>query len=226
VVTYNGAHPVTVRIKDVTAQSFKLQLDEWEYLDQSHTKETVAYAVLEQGRHVLADKTVIDVGTLQAGAQAASVAFSNAFGQTPVVVAQAQTASDPRAVVTRLDKVTASGFQVELQGEEKGAAHGAELVGYLAVQTAAASQAIEIGRVPKINHTWSYIQFNQPRAAAPVLLAAIQTLAGGNTAGLRFRDLGGKGVSVFIEEEQSGDSETQHVYEDVGYVLLPGGFIQ
>jgi hypothetical protein len=33
-------------------------------------------------------------------------------------------------------------------------------------------------------------------------------------------------VSVFIEEEQSGDDEPRHIYEDVGYVLLPKGFVQ
>jgi len=108
VVTKNGGHPVTVRIKDVTAKSFKLQLDEWEYLDQSHAQETVAYAVLERGRHVLADNTVIEVGTRKAFLQASAVSFEKAFGLQPVVVAQVQTANDARAVVTRLDKVSTS----------------------------------------------------------------------------------------------------------------------
>ena len=224
VVTKNGGHPVTVRIKDVTAKSFKLQLDEWEYLDQSHVQETVAYAVLERGRHVLADNTVIEVGTRKAFLQASAVSFEKAFGLRPVVVAQVQTANDARAVVTRLDKVSTSGFQVKLQGEEKNTAHDAEVVGYIAVQTSSKS-TIEIARISKINHEWSYIQFSQQHAGTPVLLAAIQTLAGGDTASLRFKDLSKSGVSVFIEEEQSGDSETKHTREDVGYVLLPVGFM-
>jgi len=225
VVTRNGAQPVTVRIKDVTVKAFKLQLDEWEYLDQSHAQETVAYAVLEAGRHVMADQTVIEVGTLKACSQSTAVPFSVAFGQQPVVVAQAQTVNDARAVVTRLDKVSTTGFQVKLQGEEQSTPHGAEVVGYIAVQ-AASTPTIEAARIPQINHSWSYLQFAQQRPATPVLLAAMQTSAGGDTAGLRFKDLSKSGVNVFIEEEQSGDSEVAHAFEDVGYVLLPEGFVQ
>ena len=43
------ADPVTVRVRNVTANSFEVQLQEWNYLDISHTPEQVPFLVVEGG---------------------------------------------------------------------------------------------------------------------------------------------------------------------------------
>ncbi len=57
-----GRHPLNVRIRNVSSNSFEIHLDEWEYLDAWHTKETVDYLVIESGEHTLTDGSVIVAG--------------------------------------------------------------------------------------------------------------------------------------------------------------------
>jgi hypothetical protein len=54
----------------------------------------------------------------------------------------------------------------------------------------------------------------------PSVFAAMQTTDGGNTAGLRYKDLKTNSVHIRIEEEQSKDKETQHTTEVVGYLAI------
>jgi hypothetical protein len=54
IVTYNGGHPVHIRLKDVTQNSFAFKLEEWEYLDEWHTTETMNFIVAEAGTYKLA----------------------------------------------------------------------------------------------------------------------------------------------------------------------------
>jgi hypothetical protein len=62
VPSFNGPHPITLRVKDVNRASFKLQIQEWTYLDFVHTKETVSYMIVEEGTHKLKDGTLIQAG--------------------------------------------------------------------------------------------------------------------------------------------------------------------
>jgi len=48
----------------------------------------------------------------------------------------------------------------------------------------------------------------------------MQTTNGGDTATLRYRELTGGKVSVYVEEETSRDTEVDHAPEDVGYMVL------
>jgi hypothetical protein len=38
-LSYNGGDPSTVRAKDIMSNSFKVQIQEWDYLDGPHTTE-------------------------------------------------------------------------------------------------------------------------------------------------------------------------------------------
>lgn len=46
-VTMNGSQPVTIRVRNVTATSFSVWVDEWEYLNQTHLVENLTYLVVE-----------------------------------------------------------------------------------------------------------------------------------------------------------------------------------
>ena len=228
---FNGGDPTTVRIRNVTPNGFEWQMDEWDYRDGAHTSETVSYLVMESGAFELEDGTRVEVGRVFADHAFASVAFSQPFGETPVVLSQAQTRSDPAAVVTRQRNASAAGFEVRLQEQEANdPVHGVETVGWIAIEPGIAMTAgvpFEAATTEDaVTHRWHSLQFAQGYAD-PVLVAGVQTFDGGDTVGLRHRNVGPAGAEVFLEEEKSRDTEVSHTTEVVGYVVFdhPGSLV-
>lgn len=132
--TYNGGQPAHVRLKEVTGTGAQYQIEEWDYLDESHTTETLAYVVLEQGARTLHDGKQVRVGATTANHNWTGVGFED-IGGHPTVFTQSQTYKGSQAVVTRHRNIKSSGFQVRLQEEEgNDGVHAVETVGYLAIQ--------------------------------------------------------------------------------------------
>ena len=230
-LSFNGADPTTVRIRNVTSGAFEWQMDEWDYRDGAHTTETVGYLVMESGVFLLEDGTRVEVGTVSADHNFAAVAFSQAFGQTPVILSQAQTRADAAAVVTRQRSASVSGFEVRLQEEEAAdQVHGLETVGFVAIEPGVGMTAgvpFEAATTPDaVTHAWYALGFAQGYGDS-VFLAGVQTFDGGDTVGLRYRNLGPTSVEVFLEEEKSKDTETAHTSEVVGYLVFdrPGSLV-
>lgn len=73
---------------------------------------------------------------------------------------------------------------------------------------------------PGVTHEWRTVDLLFGFDGPPVVLAAMQTFNGGNTAETRIRDLATGEFSVKIEEERTGDAETAHIGETVGFVTL------
>jgi hypothetical protein len=227
--SYNGGHPSTARVRNVTSTGFQFQIDEWDYLDGGHTTETIGYLVVEAGRHMLEDGTQLMAGELSATHDWQSVELPNLVG-TPVVLAQVTSRAEPSAVTTRLRNVTGTGFEVRLQEEEANDGyHAAETVSYVAVQTAigvTAGLPFQVGLTSdSVQHTVTTVTFSQAFDAPPVFLANLQTADGGDPAALRYRSLSKTGGTVFIEEDQSQDSEQNHTTEAAGYFALQAGLI-
>ena len=132
--SYNGIQPSHIRVRNVTSTSFDYQLEEWDYLDQSHINEDIGYVVLERGMHVLSDGTLVEVGVAQTDHSWTNVSFSSSFSVAPVTLSQSQTFNGGQAVITRQRNGTTSGFEVRLQEEEGNDDwHFVETVGYVAV---------------------------------------------------------------------------------------------
>jgi hypothetical protein len=89
--SFNGPHPLTIRVKGVTRKQFQWQMQEWSYLDFAHTKETISYIIVEEGVHNLQDGTVIQAGKTIVGASRKSVKFDKKFTKRPVVLTQITT---------------------------------------------------------------------------------------------------------------------------------------
>lgn len=226
--TFNGSDPATIRIRSVSASSFQFQIDEWECRDGAHSTETMGYLVVEVGEHVLADGTKVKAGTVSAGDALVSVSFGSAFGAMPVVLTQAQTVNEATAVATRQQEVDASGFEVRLQEQEAAdGVHAAETVGWIAIDVHGGTSGgltMEAGRTGDVvYHDWHAISFTQSYAAAPVFLAGMQTTDGPDPSSVRCQGVTTAGAEVFIEEEDSYDSETNHTTEVVGYIALEAG---
>jgi hypothetical protein len=120
VPSFRGPHPVTLRVKDVTRAAFKLQIQEWSYLDFAHTKETVSYMVVEEGTHKLKDGTMIQAGKTKAAGRWTRVKLDSGFRQKPAVFTQITTQQKAnKRYNTRVNFVTNKAFQVKMQAEAK-----------------------------------------------------------------------------------------------------------
>ena len=224
--SFNGAQPITVRVRNVTSTSFQYQLDEWDYLDGGHTSETVSYLVVEAGTHDLGNGQTLIAGQQSVGTGFASISYREA-GPAPVVLTQVTTANDPSAVVTRVRSVSTTGFEVRLQEEENapdGGSHANETVAWVAISSGRgtagrAFEAVRSGATYQQN--FQTLSFGASYSN-PVLLATLQSYNGSDPATLRYQSLLPGSVSLKVEEETSRDSETGHANEVVGALVFAG----
>jgi hypothetical protein len=133
--TFHGRQPAHIRVKNVGADSFQFQIEEWDYLDQKHLLEDIGYIVFERGNHQLTDGRRIEAGKIQSNHSWTAVSLTSGFATAPVVVSLCQTANDTPAVITRHNSIASGGFNLKLQ-EEGGAdgIHATETAGYLAAE--------------------------------------------------------------------------------------------
>ena len=229
-LSFDGAEPAHVRLRDVADGDVEYKLEEWAYLDGAHVTETFHTLATEPGERELqlSDGTPYraKAGTTSVQANFVTVSLDGVFGsRTPVVLAQAQTFDGPDPIITRLRNVRGRSFRVRLQEEEAKGGHTTETVGYVALQQATGrlnGRPFEVRRTgATFTDEWSRLTFQQ-EYEAPQFVAALQTFNGPDTANLRYRNLSGTGVEVKVEEEQSADTETNHAAEAVGYAVFEG----
>ena len=228
-LSFNGSHESTVRIRNVTATSFDVRIQEWNFLDEWHTREEAGFMVIESGVHTLADGTVIAAGVNQnADSSWQDILFGHEFDSTPVVISQTTTLSEHAPVVTRQRDITPVGFRMMLQEEEANGEHGAEDTSWIAIATTQASNSNVISAYTtdhSITHHRSTLSFNSSSDHPQVVLAALQSFAESDTANLRFDRLEQNTLQIWVDEERSSDRETQHIAEAVGLVAMPQGII-
>ena len=214
----NGGQPGHVRIRDVTGGGLKWQIEEWEYLDEKHTRESVSYLVVEKGTHDVGGAS-IEAGTLEADENWQSTTLDGSFDGSPVVLSQSQTFAGNDPIVVRLQDVSGSGFDARVQEAEIRGGHTDERIGYIAVDGSGGS--FESGTVTTDDDWVS----PSPSTAYddPGFVASVQTTNGSDTVGLRHDDLAASDVDVQLEEEESRDGETSHTEETIGYVFGENG---
>ena len=114
--SYNGRHEVAVRIRDVSASSFTMYLDEPACRDQWHMHETVSWMAIENGIF----------GSLQAGLFSTPATLSDGFDWVPVslkqpidgepvIVTQIQTHRGGDWVTSRIRDITSDSFSFRLE---------------------------------------------------------------------------------------------------------------
>ncbi|NLS93660.1 MAG: cadherin-like domain-containing protein [Planctomycetaceae bacterium] len=220
-LSFNGSDPATIRIRNVKSNSFQVQVDEWDYLDGSHTEETFSYFVMESGVYVLGNGVQLIAGQVDTNQNWSTLYFPSKFDDQPVVLSQVQTANGSSAVVTRHRASSGSGFEVRLQEEESNdGTHSVETVGYLAMTQSGGSlsgidyEAFVISDV--FTDAWQKLGSHN----SSVLVAGVQSNYGTDPIGMRFRSSLFTGTEVRLEEETSKDSETGHVTEQIAYVTF------
>ena len=229
-----GVDPSTVRVRNVTSNSFEIQIDEWNYLNPVHPAEVVSYLVVEAGQYQLDDGTIIVAGN-QTGQDQNLQTYSlgsafDGLATNPIVLTSVVTASDPTAVTTRVIVDSNSQFRVRLQEEESAdGVHGEETVSYFAIQPAAGATGglhYNSGTF-SADHTGQFVNFDPGVDFSSVtsFFAGAQTASGGDPITLRNTALNAAGVDVFLEEEKSRDNEIAHGVETVGFFAINRGLI-
>ncbi|EMA47059.1 glycosyl hydrolase [Halococcus saccharolyticus] len=211
----NGEEPAHARLRAVWSGSAEWQIEEWRYMDLTHTKEDISYLVVESGDNEV-DGASVHAGTVEVDHEWQSVTFGSTFDQLPVVFTESQTVNGGDPIVTRTKDVTESGFSVRVQGEEARGSHVSEEVGYIAID-GNVDGVFEIGTITS-DEAWTPVTATTSYSE-PAFVSSMQTTHGGNTAGLRRRKLDASSAEVRVEEEESADDETNHVDETVGYLL-------
>ncbi|CAM2011254.1 fascin domain-containing protein [Acanthopleuribacter pedis] len=85
---------------------------------------------------------------------------------------------------------------------------------------------IDSDTVGNIDENWATVDFVGDFDFTPALFANMQTFNGTDPADLRIRNLGVSDFDVFVQEEQSKDSETAHNNETIGFLALAEGGIR
>ena len=231
--SYNGADPATVRIKDVTTSSFKISMQEWPYDDGNHGMEEISYLVFKAGKHELPGGIKLEAGTTntnnmyqtRCGSSSLSnfstVSLLSSFSSTPVIIASVMSYNEADTVNVRVWDGSTLGFKLALLEQENGNGHSVETIGYVAIEPGQ-NVKLEAGFKSNVSNTTSTINFNKTFTQVPTFLAAMQTMNGSDSSGLRLTDLSKSSVQIFVEEEKSCDTEINHVNENIGYIAVQG----
>lgn len=229
ILTTNDPAPAVVRIRNLDADGFDVRIQEWDYLDGVHALETVGYLVLERGSYVLPDGKRVEAGRFMTNKTGSFVAmpFSQPFLQVPVVLATVVSANEEDAVTNRVQTISTRTFEFRMQEQERNVqSHATETICYLAWEPSSGSvngMPFETGRTQNaVTQVYQTVSFRQSFANPPVFVSGMQTTDSADTANVRCRNLGRFRVEIQIDEEQSGDTETSHATEVVGYVALQG----
>ncbi|MEZ4631344.1 MAG: S8 family serine peptidase [Deinococcales bacterium] len=231
-LSFRSGHSAMIRIKEVTSDGVRFQIDEWDYLSTpakgngSHPAEDVSYIVWEQSSLQLGDLR-IEAGLLDVNQAWQQVNLKLNHPAAPVVLSQVQSYNNASAVTTRQRFKSRNAFEVRLQEEERAdGTHTNEKVAYFAVSRGNYSWGNLIIRTGstarKVTQNWYSQSFSASGAdnSTPILIAGIQSYFGAEPVVLRYRNLTRTGVQFRAQEEQSADRESRHPAEDVGYIIL------
>lgn len=248
--SYRGTQPVHIRLRNVGQDGFEYKLEEWDYQDQPHARETMFWVavapVVAEIPTVSGAAFSIRAGKTHANTEATSVDFSaGTFDNPPAVIPQSQTFNGKAdSIVTRLaGPPTSEGFSVFVQEQESlNNYHQSEEVGYIAAEVPRGGDLLSILEGPILTEfearrptrgildsanqarriPFTLVNNGNGFSNNPRVVTAMQTRRGPQPANLRYTDLARDHMDLFVQEEQSADAETTHATEDVGFLAFGG----
>ena len=152
-----------------------------------------------------------------------TIRFPVQFGSKPIVFAQVTTKNSLGTVVTRMQSISTSQFQLRLQEQENAdGLHAEENVAWIAIEEGTNATGLPFEVKKRAVSSDPVTQAFNSLLPSPGLLATIQTFNENNPASLRYNSLTASGVSIWCQEETSFDPEVSHGYETIGYLALSG----
>lgn len=175
--SFKGAAPAVVRLKNVNSNQFQTRIQEWDYLDDKHSKESMSYLALEPGIHTMSDGSIWEAGhfNLDSTGKWQTVFWGNDIHNASTsgshdiyVITSMQTYNGSQAATVRTKPISNSdtGFQVALFEQQKymGSGHSSESIGYLvvAIPKTTSSTSVSVNGVifdvsgikANVDHTW------------------------------------------------------------------------
>ena len=217
-----GCYPISL-----DKNGFEIRVQEWDYLDGTHVKETVTYVVMEPGSYTLEDGTKVEAGMFETDKikRFEAVSFSQSFQEIPVVTTSILSINEADAVTGRIRNIDTRGFDFRMQEQEQNRKkHITEIIGYIAWEPSEGtidSLTFEINKTSaSVKHNFYTIQFAQNFVKTPMFIADMQTGNSMDTANVRWQNKDAYAVEVQIDEEQSKNKEINHKTEVVGYMVF------
>lgn len=220
--SFNGVQSCTARVRNVNKTGFEVKITEWNYLDGVHLTESLPYLVVEKGRTVLPDGSLVEAGSFVGTTAAKHFNFSSSFVRSPVMVTSVVSYNHSDTISGRIHNVSLSGFDYYFREQEANInSHPNETVHYVAWEPGEGKvgnvQYNIVKSLSSINHDWREIRYDKSSASPPFVLPQMQSTNGPDTCSLRVQNSNSTGFQVKVEEEQSYDSEMSHVDESLGY---------
>jgi hypothetical protein len=214
--------PIAVRVRQVTGNSFQIRIIEPMTFDGMHIQERVHFMVVEKGRHIFSDGTIVDAGLVSVPDELPlDVAFQDKFDAVPILFTQVQSDNTQSGYMrSRASIQSDSLFSVRVE-KETGAApiFLPEEVAYVAISEGNASLdglAYEARRVSQINHVGRLVGFAGDFSQDIHCIGAMQTDNGQQACGLRLANLTHQFMNIYAQEDDLGS----HIFEDVGYLIV------
>ncbi len=229
VTSFNDAETGEIRIRNVKSDSLEIRFQEWDYLDGHHPEETATLMVAESGSFTLGTGTMVEAGCFPiSGAsiyERDRILFQENMTTVPVVLTSIITYNGPDAITTRVSGINTKGFDIMMREQEGNTMeHTSETGCYIAWEPSAgtiANMRYEVATTDEVlTHVATTVNYDSEFSEPPMILAAMQTSNGNDTAVLRITEKTGAGMVVVISEEQSMDDEVQHINERGGYIAI------
>ena len=222
----NDSAPCVIRLRNVSTTGFDIRIQEWDYDDGTHSKETVAYLILEQGSFTLDDGTMVEAGQFESNdSEFQNVLLNSTFTSEPVVMTSFATINEATAITGRLRNISTTSFDYMTQEQESSTAgHGNETVNYIAWEPSQNNMDglnwIVNKTADKVRNRWYTIDYGTQLDVIPIVLGTMQSMDGPETSTIRYANKTNEEIQVMVQEEQSLDDETRHTSETVGYLLF------
>ncbi|MBR8828318.1 MAG: CRTAC1 family protein [Gomphosphaeria aponina SAG 52.96 = DSM 107014] len=233
--SYNEAEPLSVAIKNITGNSFDIQIVEPTNLNGIHTLEDISYLVLEAGHYELTDGTKVQAGqTITEGLASqknwTKVNFEENFTSTPEVFTQVQD-NQTGYLNTRQQGTSTNSFRVGVELQENKNNNSANIqpqtVGWVAIEKGTGNWnglPYEVANTGKnVTHNFFNQSFEQTFDYTPEIIASLATYSGPDPAGLRYQNLTETGVKFQVQEDTTFDPEINHFNkETVSFLAIEG----
>ena len=222
IMTENGGDNSHIDVKGFSGKSAFFRVEEDMRCDGTHTIETVGYIAVGV---TWAD--TLTVGTVEVASNWKHVDFSEAFHETPVIVATIITENGGDNSHIDLANPSPEGFDVRVEEdtEADGNHVNPEKVAFLAIPQGVyvidVFDGYLVAGIAQANDKWTSITFPIKFSKTPVIIARIMTENGPDNSHIDQRNPSQSGFEVRVEEDVGCDGP--HKIESIGWIALEPG---
>lgn len=241
----NNSLPASVRLRNVGTSSFDLRLHNPN--DGDLSSDTISYIVIEKGvwfidgiRLEVNTHTTNTVGSRFGGWNYDTISFAQPFSNAPIVLHQVQTENDSSWVTSyvsrngqRSQPPGQNDFALALNGAEVTTSHGAETIGWLAIEPAqtgtisdSAWETYQTSDSVRGHDNGCYtFSFQNSYSNSPIAFLAQQEMDDTNGGWGVACSLNNTQIGLHVEEDQANDSERSHNTETFAFLAFDESFV-